>query len=320
MNRRTEAGPSIRQDADRYPFRKVALQGAQGNAVQLPAWGRGSQQRQAGIGRTSGRLHGISRTGWLSWGITYVSNRRPRPGVLRRVAPSGVPSEMRGGVRNYGRASLASSIWLVCRKRRNLRPGWDSSVLGEMRENISGKLRDFWDAGIRGPDFVGGHRTGAGNVQQVPGRQESKRPEPAHDRLGVPARGAADGGRFCRRTRPDSRRRQGSRNRSRRHHAYYLLHRHDFGMGEAPVGGCILYALSCNLSDSALVHQHDLLSQPGRRGRTSPRRTIRRRTAPRRRAAAPRSSSSPGAAGGAATSVWKARAGGRHPSSTRCTG
>ena len=61
---------------------------------------------------------------------------------------------MRGGVRNYGRASLASSIWLVCRKRRNLRPGWDSSVLGEMRENISGKLRDFWDAGIRGPDFV----------------------------------------------------------------------------------------------------------------------------------------------------------------------
>ena len=47
---------------------------------------------------------------------------------------------------------------------------------------------------------------------------------------------------------------------------YYLLHRNDFGLGEAPVGGCILYALSCNLSDSALVNQHDLLTQPGRRG------------------------------------------------------
>ena len=46
---------------------------------------------------------------------------------------------------------------------------------------------------------------------------------------------------------------------------YYLLHRHDFGLDEAPVGGCILYALSCNLSDSALVNHHDLLAQAGRR-------------------------------------------------------
>ena len=35
-------------------------------------------------------------------------------------------------------------------------------------------------------------------------------------------------------------------------------------MEEAPVGGCILYALSCNLSDSALVNQHDLLTQAGK--------------------------------------------------------
>ena len=34
-------------------------------------------------------------------------------------------------------------------------------------------------------------------------------------------------------------------------------------MGDAPVGACILYALSCNLSDAALVNQHDLLSQSG---------------------------------------------------------
>ena len=47
---------------------------------------------------------------------------------------------------------------------------------------------------------------------------------------------------------------------------YYLLHRHDFGMAQSPVGGCILYALSCNLSDSALVNQHDLLAQSGKGG------------------------------------------------------
>ena len=44
---------------------------------------------------------------------------------------------------------------------------------------------------------------------------------------------------------------------------YYLLHRHEFRMEDAPVGGCILYALSCNLSYSALVNQHDLLVQSG---------------------------------------------------------
>ena len=35
-------------------------------------------------------------------------------------------------------------------------------------------------------------------------------------------------------------------------------------MAETPVGGCILYALSCNLSDSALVHRYDLLAQSGK--------------------------------------------------------
>ena len=51
-------------------------------------------------------------------------------------------------------AALSSSVWIVCKKRAAARPGWDSSVLDEMRENITEKLRDFWDAGIRGPDFV----------------------------------------------------------------------------------------------------------------------------------------------------------------------
>ena len=52
-------------------------------------------------------------------------------------------------------AALSSSIWLVCRKRpRNARPGWEAPVLAEMREKITHHLRDFWDAGIRGPDFV----------------------------------------------------------------------------------------------------------------------------------------------------------------------
>ena len=51
-------------------------------------------------------------------------------------------------------ARLSSSIWIVCKKRSDTRPGWDNKVLDEMRGNITRQLRDFWDAGIRGPDFV----------------------------------------------------------------------------------------------------------------------------------------------------------------------
>ena len=41
------------------------------------------------------------------------------------------------------------------RKRpRTARSGWDNAVLREMQANITTKLRDFWDANIRGPDFV----------------------------------------------------------------------------------------------------------------------------------------------------------------------
>jgi len=45
--------------------------------------------------------------------------------------------------------------------------------------------------------------------------------------------------------------------------SYYLLHRHDFGMEDAPAGTCILYAVSCGLADSELVDTWDLLARVG---------------------------------------------------------
>ena len=66
-----------------------------------------------------------------------------------------IQTEMQTRQRSLSSAALSSSIWLVCRKRpRAARPGWDNAVLREMQANITTKLRDFWDAGIRGPDFV----------------------------------------------------------------------------------------------------------------------------------------------------------------------
>jgi putative DNA methylase len=66
-----------------------------------------------------------------------------------------IQTERAARTRSINAAALASSVWLVCRKRPDAaRPGWDNRVLEEMRANIAVQLREFWDAGIRGPDFV----------------------------------------------------------------------------------------------------------------------------------------------------------------------
>ena len=58
---------------------------------------------------------------------------------------------------------------------------------------------------------------------------------------------------------------------------YYLLHRNDFGLGDAPAGACILYALFCNVSDAELAGRLDLLARGGGGGALYGRRRRRHR-------------------------------------------
>ena len=176
-----------------------------------------------------------------------------------------IQTEMGNRNRALTSAALSSSVWIVCKKRVPARPGWDSSVLAEMRDNISEKLREFWDAGIRGPDFVW---AATGPALEAFSKYSAVRKANAQNQLMTVSeflrevrRMVVDFvvGRVL--TRDDGREAATGLDDVT---TYYLLHRNDFGMGEAPVGGCILYALSCNLSDSALVNQHDLLAQSGR--------------------------------------------------------
>jgi hypothetical protein len=168
-------------------------------------------------------------------------------------------------------AALASSVWLVCRKRPlDARSGWDNRVLEEMRSTIAQKLRDFWDAGIHGPDFVWaatgpaleafsrhpivkkanapGETMSVSEfltavrrivVEFVVGRVLSESTHSPADVMGDTVANLDDVT------------------------TYYLLHRHDFGMNDAPAGACILYALSCNLSESELADRHDLMVRSG---------------------------------------------------------
>ena len=164
-----------------------------------------------------------------------------------------------------GGARLASSVWLVGKKRAAARPGWDSGVLDEMRANITERLRDFWDAGIRGPDFVW---AATGPALEAFSKYPAVKKANAPNQLMTVSEFLREVRRMVvdfvvgRVLTED----EGSDAATGLDDVttYYLLHRHDFGVDEAPVGGCILYALSCNLSDSALVHRHDLLSQSGR--------------------------------------------------------
>ena len=176
-----------------------------------------------------------------------------------------IQTEMANRPRARASAALSSSIWIVCKKRSVSRPGWDQTVLEDMREKISQQLRDFWDAGIRGPDFVW---AATGPALEAFSKHPVVKKANDPDQL----MSVSEFLREVRRLVVDFvvgrvlTQEGGKESVSGLDDVttYYLLHRHDFGMDDAPVGGCILYALSCNLSDAALVGQYDLLSRAGK--------------------------------------------------------
>ena len=172
-----------------------------------------------------------------------------------------IQTEMQNRQRSLSSAALSSSIWLVCRKRpAAARPGWDRQVLKEMQANIRQRLRDFWDAGIRGPDFVW---AATGPAMEAFSRHPLvKFTDAPGERLTVAE--------FLRQVRRMvvgfvvSRlfeAGEGAMQELDDPTTYYLLHRNDFGLAAAPAGACILYALSCNLSDADLAGRLDLLAR-----------------------------------------------------------
>lgn len=174
-----------------------------------------------------------------------------------------IQTEMGNRTRALSSAALASSIWLVCKKRpEGARPGWDNKVLDAMRHNITEKLHNFWDAGIRGPDFVWAATGPALEAySQHPLVRMSNEPGQT---LSV--------SKFLNQARrivldfvvgqvlPDG---QGETSPLDAVTTYYLLHRYYFGTESVPIGPCILYAVSCGLSDSDLINRYGILARSG---------------------------------------------------------
>lgn len=175
-----------------------------------------------------------------------------------------IQTEMGNRMRAMSSAALASSVWLVCRKRDPLaRAGWDAHVLREMEAGIVSKLRDFWDAGIRGPDFVWAATGPALEVfSQYPVVKKASEPAAlmtVTEFLRHVRRIVVDFvvGRVLTRADAVATDSVGLDDVT----TYYLLHRNDFGLKDAPAGACILYAVSCNLSERVLADQYEILSR-----------------------------------------------------------
>jgi len=170
-----------------------------------------------------------------------------------------MPNKLAGGAR------LASSVWLVCRKRlASAKPGWDNKILQDMRSRIHERLRDYWDAGIRGPDFVWA-ATGPA--------LESYSAHPIVKKANSPDQ-VMTVSEFLREVRRIVVDFVVGRVLSRNGDGeivselddttiYYLLHRYDFGFADAPAGAVILYAQSCGVSDGELCDREVLIKSGG---------------------------------------------------------
>jgi adenine-specific DNA methylase len=172
-----------------------------------------------------------------------------------------VQTEMGNRTRSIGAAALSSSIWLVCRKRpTTARAGWDQTVIEEMQRTIPERLRAFWDAGIRGPDFVWA-ATGPA--------LESYSRHPVVKKVASSDDEAMNVGEFLRHVRRIVVEFAVGRILQKDGGAidaglddittYYLLHRKDFGLDGAAAGACILYATSCGVQLGPLSDQIELL-------------------------------------------------------------
>jgi adenine-specific DNA methylase len=176
-----------------------------------------------------------------------------------------IQTEMGSRTRAMNSAALSSSVWLVCRKRISTRPGYDRPVLSAMRAKIADQMRRFWDAGIRGPDFLWAatgpaleaysqhpivlrEATVSGEKQSMPVAEFLREVRRLVVEFAVGRVLRGEGGDGVAASLDDVT-------------TYYLLHRETFGMNEAPIGAVILYAQSCGLSDSDLVDRWELLAR-----------------------------------------------------------
>lgn len=196
-----------------------------------------------------------------------------------------IQTEMPNRSRNLSSAALASSVWIVCRKRPNTAvAGWDANVLNRMkqilfdpREVLGGRniLQYYFDLGITGPDFIwaalgpaleaySAHpfvKKQEGGLMDVPQFLKEVRKLVLQFSLGeLPG---------FRDVQKDTQGR-GEAIELDAVTQYYLLHRAYFGLDPAPAGACILYANACGKNETELKLVWNIIEQGGKSKRGRP--------------------------------------------------
>ena len=149
-----------------------------------------------------------------------------------------IDTEQGKRMRTQGSAALATSLWMVCRKRpAKAKAGHYGKVKRDMQQRITERLRYFWDVGIRGPDFVWAAIGPA--LESYSSYTEVKR-------MGGQAFTVTEFLTEVRRMVTDFALGQilhdASTEALDEWTRYYLMHRDYFGTENAPVGECILLA------------------------------------------------------------------------------
>jgi putative DNA methylase len=177
-----------------------------------------------------------------------------------------IDTEMGNRTRALNSAALASSIWLVCRKRPETAGiGRYGDVMRRMQERITERLRYFWDQGISGPDFIWAavgpaleSYSSFREVRRLDGTRftvgeflREGRRMVTDFALGKILHGASTG------TIDETTR-------------YYLMHRHSFDLGPAPMGECILLAGGYGLNLDDLRGQRGILAKGGAAKKAAP--------------------------------------------------
>ena len=171
-----------------------------------------------------------------------------------------IDTERDGRMRAQGSAALATSLWMVCRKRPiNAKTGYYRPVKSEMQKRITERLRYFWDAGVRGPDFVwaaiGPALESYSSYKEV--KQQTGELFTVTEFLTEVRRMVTDFalGQILHGTSTEA---------LDEWTRYYLMHKDYFGTENAPVGECILLAQGYGVSlDDLSAAQIGILKKAG---------------------------------------------------------
>jgi adenine-specific DNA methylase len=200
-----------------------------------------------------------------------------------------IQTEMPNRSRGINSAALATSVWIVCRKRSvTAQAGWDVNVLERMREilfNQRSELGDknilqyYFDLGINGPDFLWAalgpaleaysqhpfvKKTEGGlmRVEDFLGEvrklvlQFALGELPGFHELQAQTQGRGESIELDAVTQ------------------YYLLHRASFGFQLTPAGPCIMYAQACGKSLTELKVVWNVVEQGGPSKKGRPRKDV----------------------------------------------